>query len=339
MTRGGYERDNLAEAVAQSRTWNDLMRRLGLRVSGGQRRVLQQRVEAHGIDTGHFTRSSPWRRYPDDAIATAAASSTTLREVALELGATPATGTLAHIRRRIAAAGIDIGHFPGIDRPHPDLPFTEDELRGAAASARSVRGAAEILGVPDDGRSRAALGRMFRERDIDTSHFRHARTAIPEDALRTAVAGATSYADTMRALGLEVNDTNHRRVRRAAAQLGLDRSHFVRRSWAAEKPDRRPPAAERVLVILPVGSARPNRARLHGALREAGVPYRCTTCGNHGEWLGRPITLQIDHINGDWLDNRIENLRYLCPNCHALTATWCRRKHGPTAAPAGSPVH
>ncbi len=60
------------------------------------------------------------------------------------------------------------------------------------------------------------------------------------------------------------------------------------------------------------------------------MTYTC--CGNTGEWLGRPITLQIDHINGDWRDHRRENLRYLCPNCHALTETWCRQKGRVTLA-------
>ncbi|MEU8650415.1 hypothetical protein [Streptomyces sp. NPDC048737] len=198
--------------------------------------MLQEHVAHHGLDTGHFVKRSPWRKYPDAAIAEAAAASSSLREVALKLGATPATGTLSHIRRRLDAAGVDISHFPGVDRPQVDLPFTPEELRAAAEAATSVRGMARALGVPDDGRSRAALRRMLTAERIDVSHFTHRRTVIPEDELRNLVRTSTSYADVMRGLGMEVGDTNHRRVRRAVSRLGPDTSHFKRRSWGRPEP-------------------------------------------------------------------------------------------------------
>ncbi|WEH17672.1 HNH endonuclease [Streptomyces sp. VNUA24] len=321
-----YSEERLAPAVAEARNWTDLMRRLELRASGGQRRALQEKVARHGLDTSHFAKRSPWRKYPDAAIAEAAASSSSLRELALKLGATPATGTLSHIRRRIDAAGINISHFPGIDRTELDLPFTAEELSAAAATAHSVRGVARALNIPDDSRSRATLLRMLREQHIDIKHFTYTRAPIDEAALRTLIPQASSYADVMRGLGLVVDDTNHRRVRRTAARLGIDTSHFKRRAWG--KPDRPAPTptAHRVLVVLPAHAGRTNRAQLHRALTEVGVSYACASCGSTGEWLGRRITLQIDHVNGDWHDNRQENLRYLCPNCHALTDTWCRQK-------------
>lgn len=326
MGASPYTKERLAPEVAEARNWADLMRRLGLGPSGGQRRVLQEHVARHSLDTSHFVKQSPWRKYPDEAIAEAAASSTSLREVALKLGATQATGTLSHIRRRIYAAGIDISHFPGMDRAESDLPFTTEELRAAAVTATSVRGVARALGVPDDSRSRAVLRRMLATRHIDTSHFHHQRVAIDERKLRSLVRTCTSYADVLRGLGMEVNDSNHRRVRRAASRLNLGTSHFKRRSWARPERPAPPPTASRVLVELPEGAGRTNRNRLHQALTEIGVPYACAECGNTGEWRGRPITLQIDHVNGNWRDNRRENLRYLCPNCHAATETWCRQK-------------
>jgi len=49
--------------------------------------------------------------------------------------------------------------------------------------------------------------------------------------------------------------------------------------------------------------------------------YKCTWC-SISSWLGKPITLQLDHIDGDHRNNRLPNLRLLCPNCHSQTDTY-----------------
>jgi 5-methylcytosine-specific restriction endonuclease McrA len=57
-------------------------------------------------------------------------------------------------------------------------------------------------------------------------------------------------------------------------------------------------------------------------LKEKLIEYKCVKCGNTGEWQGEPLSLQLDHINGNNKDHRLENLRLLCPNCHSQTKTY-----------------
>ncbi len=90
---------------------------------------------------------------------------------------------------------------------------------------------------------------------------------------------------------------------------------------------------EQLLVV----GRRTNRKHLRGRLQAAGLkPSCCELCGMD-TWRDLPLALQLHHVNGDGLDNRLENLQVLCPNCHSQTDTWGGRNRGVRARLAGLP--
>ena len=128
-----------------------------------------------------------------------------------------------------------------------------------------------------------------------------------------------SIVQVIKDLGYKVNGGSvWRRVKKEIEELKLDTSHFDK--GVSKK------AKHNIKDILTENSIFSNTYHLKNKLVNNNLlEYKCQICNNIGEWLGNPMTLQLDHINGVRDDNRIENLRFLCPNCHSQTDTFAGR--------------
>lgn len=159
---------------------------------------------------------------------------------------------------------------------------------------------------------------------------RYMSTKYSKEVIERAVANSESLAGVLRYLGLKQAGGTQTHIRNKIKKFDIDTSHFLGQGHNRARYSGKRKTCEEILVVLPEGSGRPKVAQLRRAMLECGVEYKCV-CGLTDEWAGSRLVLEVDHINGDWLDNRLENLRFLCPNCHSQTPTSRSWKNGPLA--------
>lgn len=117
------------------------------------------------------------------------------------------------------------------------------------------------------------------------------------------------------------NSWGFSQIRQRMTDLNIDQSIFKGRGCVIQNNTTR--------EINPANILKKNCKHVRSVLRRyiiknQLVPYRCAICGCT-EWQGKTLSLELDHINGINNDNRLENLRFLCPNCHSQTATYGSR--------------
>ena len=114
------------------------------------------------------------------------------------------------------------------------------------------------------------------------------------------------------------------RVKERISKMNLDISHFKGRNCKSCSNPKY--SLEEILVE---NSTYENTTQLKKRIiKENLKEYKCEQCGNKGEWNGQKLVLQLEHKNGIHNDHRLENLCFLCPNCHSQTKTFAGKNIG-----------
>jgi hypothetical protein len=286
----------------------------------------------------------PARRYTDQQFIDALADPEvrTVADLCRRLGILPRGGNYEGVHRRAQELGIHLpdelaGRVVPADSapPRPRRSWTDAQLLDALTDPT-------VVGYPE---LCAQLGlkpyhgnyRTLRERAAELGAplptewsivgprpgTRRARpSTIERGRLLDALAGATTRRDVLEALGLPVSTSAYARLRRAIERYELSTDHL------------RPNAGRRTPLHDLLVRGRLTWGLGRRLIAEGVKEHRCERC-QRTTWQGAAIPLELDHIDGDRTNNLLENLRLLCPNCHALTPTYRGRNIGGAGRPLG----
>lgn len=146
------------------------------------------------------------------------------------------------------------------------------------------------------------------------------RLKYTKEALEKAVADNHSMASVMRQVGAPITGSSYRSITNRVHKYGLDTNHFTGQGWSKGVASKTRLTPEQVFVLNDPSIGRHRTQHVKRALLETGTPYECGSCGI-SEWRNAEITLELDHRDGNWSNNKRENVWLLCPNCHSQQPT------------------
>jgi 5-methylcytosine-specific restriction endonuclease McrA len=131
--------------------------------------------------------------------------------------------------------------------------------------------------------------------------------------------------DVLSYFNLKNKGGNNKTVKERIQFLNLDTSHFLT-SVESSSYSRRLTLESFQERYLTINSNKVRKDIKKYLLKFHLLKWRCDNCNNNGTWNGKKLSLQLEHKNGISNDNRLENLCFLCPNCHSQTDTFAGKK-------------
>jgi len=151
---------------------------------------------------------------------------------------------------------------------------------------------------------------------------------MKKEILENLIKESRTYTETLKKLGLRAAGGNFKTLKNNIEKYKLDVTHFDAANVRKEKlGDYQKLFIKKELSECLIENSTYNRCQLKERLYNEGFKEKkCELCGQDENWNGGKMSLILDHINGVWNDNRIENLRIVCPNCNATLPTHCGKQ-------------
>jgi 5-methylcytosine-specific restriction endonuclease McrA len=213
--------------------------------------------------------------------------------------------------------------------------YTKENFEQAVITSGNIREVLIKLGLEPKGGNYKIFYSNAKKFGVDVSSFinpstygveKEKRQCITDDLIIKTVKENISYQAVLNSFGLKTVGSNNQWIRTKISKLKLNITHFLGQGHLKGK-NHNFNTQTPLLDILVEGCYYTTSRLSKRLVKEGLLKYECSICGIY-DWQHSKLVLHLDHINGCNTDNRIDNLRLLCPNCHSQTETYCAKNKG-----------
>ncbi len=192
----------------------------------------------------------------------------------------------------------------------------QSDLKRAVETHPSIRCIADSLGC-----SYTNVRYWLKKHGLKSRGEHPKRVTYANAQFKAAVKNSISIAGVIRSMKWATVGSNYQRVKAGVARLGLSTNHWKGQAHGSS----RQPTVPWTRILVKSSEYEIGRQRKERLIKEGMLRNRCAVCNRLPKWRGRSLVLRLDHINGDHYDNRLKNLRLVCPNCDSQLPTFCGR--------------